>query len=263
MTKIYNRWEREDIAKTLINQGYLVHATPKDFDRFDPSKIEGDSRAMLGYGFYFSNKPHHSSYGKYLKVIKEDDFNFIHVQTQIAELPNMFENGIFKAEQNLRNARSNQAYDLYDEQLKNMGGYGLCNAIRNAIKEYNVSTIGGLMYKMRDPGMYWPKLVQLFTSCNVDGYTDGDQYVVCNFDKLNQCVMSVECDFQNIHKETDERGNVYKIQSKPINVRLIPNHQTQVSEGKKIIRLTEGDLREIIKESVNIIFKQKNSILIK
>lgn len=185
-------------AVDLINQGFLIHCSPKDFKEFDERFIVGGFRGREGRGFYFSNQPYKPiEYGDYIYVIKEKDFNFLESSAKIDEdmLGLNFQVQLYKLEDMLYNCRTIRDYDEIKseiEKLKETEDASLTNAIEKAIRN-GAKTYGNLEYMIENPRLNVMKLQNIYMKNGYDGYvTDGVIFTVFNTNKLNKYVIKVK-----------------------------------------------------------------------
>ena len=50
--------DKYELCAKLIEQGYLIHCTNSEYEKFDKKYIKGGSRAKEGYGAYFTDMPY-------------------------------------------------------------------------------------------------------------------------------------------------------------------------------------------------------------
>ena len=220
-----------DIINNLINRGYLVHATNKDFNQFDYNKIIGGSRAKEGYGFYFSDMAYKPiEYGNNIKAIKKEDFNFINLTDPI-DLSLFYDidkyNRLKEIKEKLKNARSLREELMLEDEYDKLRDYLLFNCnkalfddIVEAINE-GAKNYGQLQSLIRDYKKNIPLICKAMVDNGYDGFYYDHVYTVFNFDKLN---------------------------------RLVINNAEKLIESKnmKQIKLNEGRLDQIIKEELDL-----------
>jgi transcriptional regulator with XRE-family HTH domain len=87
---VYGTMIKESSSKTTeqlfdaTKAGLLIHATKGEFDMFNPEKIYGASRAVYGYGFYFTGwAPKAKDYGNKFIFTPSDKYNLIDVENKI------------------------------------------------------------------------------------------------------------------------------------------------------------------------------------
>lgn len=186
---------RYKIASKLINDGYLIHCTNANFEKFDKQYIQGGMRAMEGYGFYFTDMPYKAlDYGKNFKLIEKDNFVWLNTSDNI-DISLFYDENIEveieKLNELLYNVRNNREYDYINskiEELKNrMNSYDkeLYYYVKQAIKD-GAKSYGNLEYLIRNPNYTIPKLNQCYINNGYDGYYTNGIYTVFNFDKLNK-----------------------------------------------------------------------------
>lgn len=204
--------EQYSIVASIISKGYLAHGGEKMFNTFDPAFIQGGSRAEYGYGFYFCDQAYKPiNYGGYLYFTKKDVYDFCNLNTPTDYNPLEW---IYKISTHLENAcahaKNIEEYENATKQLENMKlnsqeqtyldffekGVREERDLKNAYK-YALNYI---------PGDYNPKyLSSLFMKVGYDGIIAENQYVIFNFDKLNQNILKLDLnDYDNFMKESIE-----------------------------------------------------------
>ena len=215
--------DKYELCAKLIEQGYLIHCTNSEYEKFDKKYIKGGSRAKEGYGAYFTDMPYKAiEYGKNIKLIKKENFNFLNSQQPIDKewlLDGDIKQEIVRLEAELDNCRNIKEYDSINneiEKLKNsLSDDRFIRFLDNVILRYDVKTYGGLEYNIPNPHENVPKLVQLYIDKGYDGYYTDGIYTIFNFDKLNQNLISykgesvVNEDFKYETKE--EIPNIVKL----------------------------------------------------
>lgn len=194
--------DKYELCVKLIEQGYLIHCTNTEYDKFDKEYIKGGSRAKEGYGAYFTDMPYKSiEYGKNIKLIKKEDFNFLNSQQPIDKewlLDWDIKQEIYRLESELDNCRNIREYDAINSEIEKLKNSLLDEKFKefidNVILKYNIKTYGGLEYNMPNPNENIPKLVQIYVNKGYDGYYTNGIYTVFNFDKLNEKLISYKGD---------------------------------------------------------------------
>ena len=197
--------DKYELCAKLIEQGYLIHCTNSEYEKFDKKYIKGGSRAKEGYGAYFTDMPYKAiEYDKNIKLIKKEDFNFLNSQQPIDKewmLDGDIKQEIWRLESELDNCRNVREYDAINneiDKLKNsLSDESFKELIDNVILRYDVKTYGGLEYNMPNPKENIPKLVQIYINKGYDGYYTDGIYTVFNFDKLNRNLKSYKGDSIN------------------------------------------------------------------
>ena len=205
--------DRYALAAKLINQGYLIHGTPEEFDQFDSSKIKGGFRAKEGYGFYFSDMPYKSiDYGTNLKLVKKDDFRFLDAKAEITKGSPLYqelfgkidelEDEKNKLEYQLGQTRNVREYDAISAEIEKISGQleGLDDQVKMVVdytlEHEDVTTVGGIEYNI--PQGWIPRLCQYYVACGYDGYVLDGIYTIFNFTKLNEKMIS----YKNVADES-------------------------------------------------------------
>lgn len=190
--------DKYELCVKLIEQGYLIHCTNAEYEKFEKEYIKGGFRAKEGYGAYFTDMPYKAiEYGKNIKLIKKENFNFLNSQQPIDKewlLDGDIKQEIVRLEAELDNCRNIKEYDSINneiEKLKNsLSDDRFIRFLDNVILRYNVKTYGGLEYYIPNPSENIPKLVQIYINKGYDGYYTDGIYTVFNFDKLNKKLIS-------------------------------------------------------------------------
>ena len=215
--------DKYELCAKLIEQGYLIHCTNSEYEKFDKKYIKGGSRAKEGYGAYFTDMPYKAiEYGKNIKLIKKENFNFLNSQQPIDKewlLDGDIKQEIVRLEAELENCRNIKEYDSINneiEKLKNsLSDDRFIRFLDNVILRYDVKTYGGLEYNIPNPYENVPKLVQLYIDKGYDGYYTDGIYTIFNFDKLNQNLISYKGESvvnEGFKYETkDEIPNIVKL----------------------------------------------------
>ena len=211
------------IVSNLINDGYLVHATPTEFDEFNPEFIRGGMRAHEGYGFYFTDMQYKPlEYGNILWVVKKDDFNFLDSSTPISidMFGEKYKIELHKLNDRLDNVRTNREYDYISSEIERLedeynklGGDNFFDYIDIAIEQDNARTIAQLESRIRNSKYTVPKLTELYVSWGYDGYITDRIYTIFNFDKLKK--LSKKIDLNNMNNLNEALNlSSFKVQDK-------------------------------------------------
>lgn len=199
---------RMDIIKTALSNGYVVHGTDAEFSEFDKDYVKGGLSANYGYGFYFTdNVTKFTEYGsdpsKY-KFCDISDMTFLKLSDtpnkvgfeSRAELTDYYQTQMFKAERYLESATSNKEYTYYSDMVDELNAkidelkHGVSRAdeyIDNFIsknKDLDFESINKRIASssvrdlQKEISMYYAKL-------GYDGFIGGYEYVIFNYDKLN------------------------------------------------------------------------------
>lgn len=187
------------IVSSYIKNGYLCHGTSEEFDLFDEAKIKGGFRSEFGYGIYFSNETYKClEYGDKIYITKKDLYNFWDLDGKdISKFQEYFEidENIMKYEYELDNCYNNKDYDYYNnliEQLKeekNKFSYkekDILDIFKLAFNKYPNNLENVFKYvKNNVSSDYVPIISSLLLKLGYDGVKCENQFVIFNFNKLN------------------------------------------------------------------------------
>lgn len=179
-----------------IGNGYIVHGTNLDIDKFDSSFIKGGFRAGEGYGFYFTSRPSKAlDYGTKFYAVKADEFNFVSTNANPTEV---FKDVINAEEgiQWLRNkqseVRNNRDYDMYEVEINKTNNFYksiVCDSITehiiDIVKWKKPSSMRELWYSHVSSD-YIPFIANMLLKLGYDGYREDDIYTIFNVKKLNE-----------------------------------------------------------------------------
>lgn len=220
LESLYRKFQINDsfrykVVGTLMEHGYLFHGTTESFESFDPSYIKGGSRGNYGYGFYFTNAAYKcSEYGNEFKFVDGSKFNFLELEDNASENERI--NGIlsriedlnqriFQYKEALYNVRTNREYNYYESELKKCKDE-LDKLFGNEQEKDFFEQYEHILRK--NPDIYFhnltKKLYQIFARSygigfvsqmflkkfGYDGFHIGAEFVIFNFEKLNQYLIS-------------------------------------------------------------------------
>ena len=201
---------RYRVIADMVKDGYVFHGTGEDgngvdWDTVDPSKIKGGSRGSYGYGVYFSDHAYkcekYAGYsGGHFIIANIKGFNLINLRDKIDK-----ENNIFVDKQveyhrlcdALDNARNNREYDMIsakiDEYKETVDKELLYEITRIIDKSDGDITYG---YLNENIPLLWymegderKRVSNLYLSLGVDGFAVDTEFVIFNFDKLNNAIV--------------------------------------------------------------------------
>lgn len=208
-----NQSFRFKIVNMLAKNGYLVHGTNSNFDKFDSEKIKGGSRASYGYGAYFTNAAYKcEEYGNEFIFLDANGFNFIELDDPVPD-NNIFRDINKKIEylnmkiseyrENSYNAVNIRDYDYYEKELKK---YKL--KLKSIVPDEKYEIVINLFSKKlsSDKNITYGNLIKSVTSAvsnfvgisfipnffiklGYDGYHSGSEFVIFNFTKLNDNIV--------------------------------------------------------------------------
>jgi hypothetical protein len=201
---------RYRVIADMVKDGYVFHGTGEDgngveWDAVDPSKIKGGSRGTYGYGIYFSDHAYkcekYAGYsGGHFIIANIKGFNLINLRDKIDK-----ENNIFVDKQveyhrlcdALDNARNNREYDMIlakiDEYKETVDKELLYEITRIIDKSDGDITYG---YLNENIPLLWymegdsrKRVSNLYLSLGIDGFAVDTEFVIFNFDKLNNAIV--------------------------------------------------------------------------
>lgn len=190
----------ENVVNRYIKLGYLVHGTNEDFDKFDQSKIKGGTRGEYGYGMYFTNTAYKAlEYGCTIYITKEDIYNFLDLRTRDMSFINKFvdiEQELIILQDKLDNSRNVREYDYYNKAIENLKSKLpfltfneeiVLNKFKQIMDKYPDTTLENIYKGVRGdlPGGYDKYMSSLLLKFGYDGVKCYNQYVIFNFDLLN------------------------------------------------------------------------------
>lgn len=190
----------ENAVNHYLRLGYLVHGTNEDFDKFDTSKIKGGTRGEYGYGMYFTNTAYKAlEYGNTIYLTKENIYNFLDLTTRDMSFINQIDEikqEIRSLKDALYNVRNNREYEYYNnaiEELKSKLPFLTLNEdivlmkFKECMNEYPNTSLENIYKAVRGnlPGGYDKFMSSLLLKFGYDGVKCHNQYVIFNFDLLN------------------------------------------------------------------------------
>lgn len=204
---------RYKAVNILAQNGYLVHGTDAEFDSFDSSKIRGGTRGNYGYGAYFTNAAYKcEEYGRNFIFLYARDFNFLKLAQKVAD------NDIYKDinkqvdyirqniayfEEMLYSVRTVKEYEYAEKELKTYKEQ-LDDILPDSKTEAFIEQYNLILRKNPDidyrnmtkkldniftNAMGADFVTNMFLKAGYDGYTIDFEYVIFNFEKLNQNIV--------------------------------------------------------------------------
>lgn len=264
--------EKYNLSVKLIKQGYLIHCTNAEYDKFDKSYIKGGSRAMEGYGMYFSDMPYKSiEYGDNFKLIKKEDFNFLDSSHPIDK--NMLFNEDVKHELSrlyieLDDCCNSAEYDSIKGEIEKLE-----SIIENTDKDFdmlldivilrkNPKTYAQLDAVLPNREQNIEKLLQRYIDKGYDGYYTDGIYTVFNFDKLNEHVINYNLNNVNENIQLEVLPNEVDLSSfkkkSELNTDIWLNENTLNSR----VRLQLLDIADDFFESLEVSFVEPKDIIL-
>ena len=240
---------RYRIIGAMIKDGYLFHGTDSEFDEFESDRIHGEERGVYGYGAYFTNAAYKcEEYGNHFTILDSNGFNFLDIEEKVRPEYNIFKEklGEFsKIEAGLDNARSNREYDyynnLYDEYRSTVDTELLERFVsileKNGATDYNtLNKLVDYSFTNSENKEIQKRISELYLSMGYDGFVCENQFVIFNFDKLND----------NIVKDKEKLISKYSIdESKSTDSKLLTEwDRTDYFEKAKEYFGTTSDLNE-------------------
>lgn len=247
----FREWQtfRYRIIGAMIKDGYLFHGTGSEFDEFESDRIRGEERGVYGYGAYFTNAAYKcEEYGNHFTILDSNGFNFLDIEEKVCPEYNIFKEklGEFsKIEAGLDNARSNREYDyynnLYDEYRSTVDTELLERFVsileKNGATDYNtLNKLVDYSFTNSENKEIQKRISELYLSMGYDGFVCENQFVIFNFDKLND----------NIVKDKEKLISKYSIdESKSTDSKLLTEwDRTDYFEKAKEYFGTTSDLNE-------------------
>ena len=255
-----NQSLRYKLIYSMINDGYLFHGNDGEWESFDKSKIKGGSRGIYGYGAYFTNAAYKcEEYGNDFMVLDANNFIFLNIDEKVHKGMNIFkekENDYHYLNNGLDNARNNNEYDYYsaklDEYNENVDKELLQKFIRlidNSDDDITYRILNSNVGGYEDIS---ERISMLYLALGYDGFVCGNQFVVFNFDKLNEYLVkdkeeliSKYIDDLNIHETTDGKSNELLLEylDKDHNIQLYKYFNywsNKASEYEKVIDIIDN-----------------------
>ena len=255
-----NQSLRYKLIYSMINDGYLFHGNDGEWESFDKSKIKGGSRGIYGYGAYFTNAAYKcEEYGNDFMVLDANNFIFLDIDEKVHKGMNIFkekENDYHYLNNGLDNARNNNEYDYYatkiDEYNENVDKELLQKFIRlidNSDDDITYRILNSNVGGYEDIS---ERISMLYLALGYDGFVCGNQFVVFNFDKLNEYLVkdkegliSKYIDDLNIHESTDGKSSELLLEylDKDHNIQLYKYFNywsNKASEHEKVIDIIDN-----------------------
>lgn len=215
---LYKRFQTEqsfryNIVNKLSQNGYIVHGTNENFDYFDKEKIKGGSRAVYGYGAYFTDAAYKcEEFGVNFIFVNRRPFSFLELKQRVID-NNIFYNinkqiekleiDIEKLKEELYNTRNIRDYNYIDgeiEKKKQKLKEILPNtSLRTFIEQFNYFLNQNINITYRDMtkkldnifsnAMGYDFVSSIFLNFGYDGYHIDNEYIIFNFEKLNQNIV--------------------------------------------------------------------------
>jgi hypothetical protein len=201
--KVFDKILKESSSKTIeqlfdaTKAGLLIHATSGEFDTFDPEKIYGGSRAVYGYGFYFTGwAPKAKDYGNKFIFTPSDKYNLIDVKNKI---DSEFVNELIKKSEKIKDPLLSPYVDAIVNEMTSM----LADGKSVYIDEVRKRLVN--RYKLSDQ-----EFSESFKSLGYDGFsaesalTDYYEVIIFNTEKLNENLVKDEVEY--ISKEGTQKS---------------------------------------------------------
>jgi hypothetical protein len=201
--KVFDKILKESSSKTIeqlfdaTKAGLLIHATSGEFDTFDPEKIYGGSRAVYGYGFYFTGwAPKAKDYGNKFIFTPSDKYNLIDVKNKI---DSEFVNELIKKSEKIKDPLLSPYVDAIVNEMTSM----LADGKSVYIDEVRKRLVN--RYKLSDQ-----EFSEAFKSLGYDGFsaesalTDYYEVIIFNTEKLNENLVKDEVEY--ISKEGTQKS---------------------------------------------------------
>jgi hypothetical protein len=201
--KVFDKILKESSSKKIeqlfdaTKAGLLIHATSGEFDTFDPEKIYGGSRAVYGYGFYFTGwAPKAKDYGNKFIFTPSDKYNLIDVKNKI---DSEFVNELIKKSEKIKDPLLSPYVDAIVNEMTSM----LADGKSVYIDEVRKRLVN--RYKLSDQ-----EFSEAFKSLGYDGFsaesalTDYYEVIIFNTEKLNENLVKDEVEY--ISKEGTQKS---------------------------------------------------------
>lgn len=203
------------ILQKIIDAGYIIHGSSVTFDTFDPKFIKGSNSAVYGYGIYFSDEIYKfSEYNtdpKNFKFVDKNNFKLLDLKLtpanirfeSIHEKIESFNADKVKLDGILDNVRSNKDYIEIMNQIDNLETIMhtiksrlhnkyfelIDNEIRRNENIPFVDILKSVRSKFIDDAVSKEFSDYAFSIIGVDGFKYENQYVIFNYDKLNNVLI--------------------------------------------------------------------------
>lgn len=204
---------RFEACHKLYQHGYVVHGSDTEFENFDSSKIKGGTRAVYGWGAYFTNDSYKcEEYGNNFVFLDIRPFKLLELEDNISENDEIskvikqiegLNMRIQQADEGLYNARNIRDYDYFSQEKKH------CKELVNQfipdsktevflqmyssfIRKKTNTTYLNLTKYLRDifaNKMGEDFISQMFLNFGYDGFHCENQFVLFNFQKINENIV--------------------------------------------------------------------------
>lgn len=188
---------RYKVLYKMVEDGYLFHGNEDEWTEFDQNKIKGGSRGVHGYGAYFTNAAYKcEEYGNNFMILDSSNFNFIDINKKVKKGYNIFIEKLLdynKLKNAIENSRSNREYDFYNSLLEEYDAKvdkGLLEKFVALIESYpNEETYRTLNKNVGGYEDVDKEVSELYLAMGYDGFVCDNQFVIFNFEKLNQNIV--------------------------------------------------------------------------
>ena len=164
------------VLREVLNsdKDLLMHGGQSVITKFDPSKIQGGSRATLGYGVYFSDSIHKAKdYGPVLTYLDPSKLNILDTRDDVTD---KFVQSIKALAGKQTDSFSSALYGVYANKLKSQEGRSIDDAVKNMFSEF----------KHAQEKNWASMLIDLGYDATKNGY----EYVIFNFEKADQALVN-------------------------------------------------------------------------
>lgn len=204
---------RYTAVNILANNGFLVHGTNNEFDSFDSSQVKGGMRGNYGYGAYFTDAAYKcEEYGNNFVFLNAKDFNFLDLHQKVKSNDVLFEYrnriddlnvNIERIKEQLYSVRNNREWDYYNDELDKCKEelhrlvpdsktyvfidqyYKLLRSNEN-IDYHNMTKMLNDVFQNHFGNTF---VTDFFLKLGFDGYHIYNEYIIFNFDKLNNNIV--------------------------------------------------------------------------
>lgn len=204
---------RFEACHKLYQHGYVVHGSDTEFENFAVSKIKGGTRAVYGWGAYFTNDSYKcEEYGNNFVFLDIRPFKLLELEDNISEndeiskVTKQIESlnmRIQQADEGLYNARNIRDYDYFSQEKKH------CKELANQLVPDSKTEVFLQMYSnyiRKNPNATYLNLTkylrdifankmgegfisQMFLNFGYDGFHCENQFVLFNFQKINENIV--------------------------------------------------------------------------
>ena len=204
---------RFEACYKLYQHGYVVHGSDTEFENFDSSKIKGGTRAVYGWGAYFTNDSYKcEEYGNNFVFLDIRPFKLLELEDNISENDEIskvikqiegLNMRIQQADEGLYNARNIRDYDYFSQENKH------CKELVNQFIPDSKTEVFLQMYSSfirKKPNTTYLNLTkylrdifankmgedfisQMFLNFGYDGFHCENQFVLFNFQKINENIV--------------------------------------------------------------------------